>query len=280
MMTVAIQVVLLVLAVIGTVYIIQPTKGRRTACILADIGIITLVVLLGSPQLGSPTESREVATQIDQTDEIFKQTREATAKLQALRADLEGSLGPDRFTGTVVFKRPNLARVEIKGQGELRELLIVSNGRNLFVYFPSDNQYAQSHPGTEGRNIRLFVAEEIEKFFQPAIIGVIAAGSQSTYVGKEMADGMEYDVVEVIAPTPSNKTTRYFISPRDDLIHRVVSTTKTKSGETVTKWIHLKNISTDAPADESTFQWEPPPTAAPLQLPAGITLPFGRDASK
>jgi outer membrane lipoprotein-sorting protein len=159
-------------------------------------------------------------------------------------------------------------------------LLIVSNGRNLFVYVPSDNQYARSHPGAEGRNIRLFVAEEIEKFFQPATIGVIAAGSRSSYVGKEMVDSMEYDVVEVIAPTPSNKTTRYFISPRDDLIHRVVSTSKTKRGETVTKWTHLKNISTDAPVDESTFQWEPPSTAAPLQLPGGITLPFGRDASK
>src|SRR5207249_1178557 len=119
----------------------------------------------------------------------------------------------------VVLQRPNLARVEIKGGADLGEYRIVSNGQNYFVYFPADNRYVRSRPGPEGRHIQAFVAEQVEHFFQPLSIGVLPAEASARYVGREMVGGSAYEVVEIEASSPRKKTTRYFISPNDNLIH-------------------------------------------------------------
>jgi putative peptide zinc metalloprotease protein len=288
------QMLLLALPVLGTLYILysvsripimavwdwsKPTATRRMAGALGAAAVTALVGLLWAPQLRGLTGSAAVPMQTVGTNSLLQQTRAATAKLRTLRADLEGSLGPDHFSGTVLLKRPNLARIEVKGEGHL-EFVVVSDGRKLVVYFPGDNRYTQSDPGPEGRNIQAFVAEQIHHFFRPDSIGRLSAGGRSSYVGKEMADGTEYEVIEVVAPAPQNQTTRYFISPENHLIHRVVTTTKVKSGETATTSANLKNLRTNAPVEESVFRWTPPPTAGPLQLPSGITLPIGNGVSK
>src|SRR5947207_7349169 len=97
---------------------------------------------------------------------------------------------------------------------------------------------------------------------------------------KEMVDGTEYEVIEVVAEAPLDRTVRYFISPKDKLIHRVAVLTKRESGGVATTWASLKNLRTDEPVDESVFQWTPPPTAKPLQLPEGVALPIGGGLSQ
>jgi len=246
---------------------------------LSAAAVTGCVILLWTPQLWGPTESRVALTQTDKVGALLKRAREATAELQTLRAELEGSFGSDPFTGTVVLKRPNLARVDIKGDGGLGEFLVVSNGKSRFVYFPADNQYTRLDPGPEGRNIRAFVAEQVEHFFRPDVIGVTPAGGSSSYMGREIVDGSEYEVVAIETPTPQKRTTRYFISPQDNLIHRVVNTTEQGDGKTGTVWSTLRNVQTNAPLDEAAFQWAPPSTAGPLQLPSGISLPIGKGTS-
>jgi outer membrane lipoprotein-sorting protein len=295
MVLLVLQMLFLVLPVLGTLYILysvsrmpiravwdwsKPTATRRVAGALGAAALTGLVGFLWAPQLRGLTGSGAVLRPTVRTGVPLQQTREATARVQTLQADLEGSMGPDRFTGTVVLKRPNLARVEIKGKGGLGQFLVVSDGRNLFTYFPADNRYAQSNPGPEGRNIHAFLAEQIDDFFQPDRIGMPPAGGRSTYLGKGSADGTEYEVVAVVSHTPVSSTTRYFISPIDHLVHRVMITTKLESGKTETSWASLKNIRTNVPVGETVFRWTPPPTAGPLQLPSGITLPMGNGSSR
>jgi len=256
----------------------KPTAARRMAGALGAAALTGLVGFLWAPQLQELTGRRPSP---DRTSTLLQQTRSATAKLQTLRADLEGALGPDHFSGTVLLKRPNLAHIKIKGEGHL-DFVVVSDGRKLVVYFPGDNRYTQSAPGPEGRNIQAFVVEQIRHFFRPDTIGQSPAGGRSSYVGRKtvVAERTEYEVVEVVAPTPQNQTTRYFVSPQDHLVHRVVTTIKVRSGETATTSANLKNIRTNIPIDESAFRWTLPPTAGPLQLPSGITLPLGNGGSR
>jgi hypothetical protein len=78
------------------------------------------------------------------------------------------------------------------------------------------------------------VVEQVEHFFRPDTIEVIPAGSVARYVGRETVDGSEYEIVETDIPSPREKTTRYFISPTDHLVHRVITTTERKDGQTAT----------------------------------------------
>jgi outer membrane lipoprotein-sorting protein len=289
------QVLLLMLPVLGTFTIIygmsrtpirvfwnwsKPTAARRAAGALGATAVTALLGFLWAPQSPGLSGGRAVVRPIDRSGALLQQAREATAGLQTLQADLEGSMGRDRFTGTVLLKRPNLARVEITGKGGIGEYWVVSDGRNLFTYFPADDRYAQSNPGPEGRNIHAFLAEQIDGFFQPDTLGVTPAGGRSSYLGKETADSMKYEVIAVASPAPRNGTTRYFISTKDHLVHWVMITTKRESGKTGTSWAKLKNIRTNVPVGESAFRWTPPPTAGPLQLPSGITLPMGNGSPR
>jgi outer membrane lipoprotein-sorting protein len=282
-----IQMVLLALPALGTLYLIYSVVRipirvvsnyiklpghRRLADALGAAVVTVLLGLLLAPQLGQLAGSQAVqadapaqapAVQVD----ALKQTREATRKLTTLRADLEGSLGPNPFTGTVVFKRPNLARIDIKsGKGaDSENVLIVSDGRNLFTYLPALDRYIRSVPGPDGRNIHALVTGLVECFFRPDSIGVVPAGGRSAYLGKEMMDGTEYDIVEITGPAPQGLAIRYSVSPKDRLIRREAATAKGKGGETVSRWVRLKNIRTDEPVDESAFRWVPPPTAKEAQ---------------
>jgi outer membrane lipoprotein-sorting protein len=249
----------------------KPTPARRLAGALGAASIMVLLGFLWGPQL---------CELVDGTHPLFKQSRAASARVQTLRADLEGALGMDRFTGTVLLKRPNLVRIDIKGGGGLGEFLVVSDGKALLSYFPGDDRYVQSDPGPEGHNIQTFVVEQIDTLFQCDSIGITPPGGQSRYLGKEAVDGTEYDVMEVVSPKPWNKTTRYFISPEDRLIHQVVSTIEDESGKATTTWAKFKNARVDEPIDESAFRWMLPPTARPAELPSGITLPTEKNVSK
>jgi outer membrane lipoprotein-sorting protein len=211
----------------------------------------------------------------DLASELLEQTREATAELHTLRADVEGVFGSEDFTGNVVLQRPNLARVEIKGGTDFGEYRIFSDGQNYVVYFPADNRYVRSRSDPEGRQIQAFVAAQVEYFFQPHSIGVLPAGASAHYIGRETIGSSIYEVVEIEVSSPRKNITRYFISPNDNLIHQVVTVMERADGTTATTWVTLKNVRLNEPVDETTFQWIPPPTAGPLQLPSGIPLPVG-----
>jgi outer membrane lipoprotein-sorting protein len=196
----------------------------------------------------------------EKADALLQQTRAATAKLQTLRADAEATFKSDldsqSISGTIALKRPNLARCESKGAFEG---LTVSDGKNVFDYRRARDQYRKFNPGSDGRNIQTPLGDLVSGFFRPQSIGAGRRGASPTYAGRETVDGAEYDVVEITAPG-QGPTTRYYISPKDNLIHGTLTTFK-DGDATFTTSIRLKNLQADVPIDDSTFQWTPPATA-------------------
>jgi outer membrane lipoprotein-sorting protein len=200
----------------------------------------------------------------EKAEALLQQTRAATAKLQTLRADVEFTMkarfGSSTSTGTVVLKRPNLARFETTGNPSQ---LVVADGKNLFQASPGRNQYQKMELAADGRNMRIPFGEPVTSFFHPDTIG---GGGSSRYIGKERLDGDECDIVEVDiqipegVPGPKKLTSRYFISDRDHLIHQTVTTVVDEEG-TSTNVSRLKNVQTDVPIDAATFRWTPPATA-------------------
>lgn len=286
------QLVFLALPVVGTFYVIfsvlripaqalwqwsKPTPSRRVAAALSVVVTLALVAYLWAPQVSKLTGSFGALSPTGKAAALIEQSRKATAALQGLRADLEGSMGPDRFTGSLLLKRPNLARVDVKGEEGLGEHLTVSDGKNLYMYFPEENGYVRLDPGDDGRNIDSYVAEQVEYFFRPDLISKSAAEGDVTYVGQQTIDNTAYDLVSVRGTRGGRKVTRiYYISPADHLVHQVMISTERKDGETGASWATIRNIRADLPIDEAAFRWSPPASAGQLQMPAGVTLPTSR----
>jgi outer membrane lipoprotein-sorting protein len=272
------QLLLLSLSILGTLYIIyglvrapvkavwvwsRPTGTRRLAGAVGTAAVAALVVFLWVPHWAD----------LSQVDRLLTRARESTARLQSLTADLEGSIGPERFTGTMILRRPNLARIDLTGQ-ELGTVTIVSDGNSGVTYFKEQNQFTEMNPGPDGRNVFGIFVDQVDYFFRPESIGVVPSGGRSAYVGKMMAGGGEYDVVDLSMIFGSlEKTTRYLISAQDHLIHEVVTTTG-HDGKKGTSRVTLNSLRIDVPIDDSTFQWTPPPSAVPLQMPKDFMTPM------
>lgn len=209
----------------------------------------------------------------EKAEALLKQTREATKKIQTLRADVQTEMsspgGPVTSKGTLVLKRPNLVRLEV--QGKLAQTA-VSDGKSFFLYMPGRNQYRKGEPGSDGRTIPIPCGEPATGFFHPETIGLASGGGSTTYIGKETLEGVAYDVVEVVAKIPANVpgpeklTSRYFIDPNDHLIHRTTVTFEDQ-GNTITNVCRFRNMETDVAVEDSLFRWSPPAGATLLVLP-------------
>jgi hypothetical protein len=151
---------------------------------------------------------------------------------------------------------------------------VISNGADLWTYFPSENKFVRSIPGGQGHHIQPVLVDEVRFFFRPETIGLAGRGDASVYAGKQTVDGASYDVIEVTSAGPPKRTTRYFISPTDNLVHRVLTQTERKQGATSVRWASLRNVRTNVSVNESEFRWTPPDSASFLQLP-GLALPQG-----
>jgi outer membrane lipoprotein-sorting protein len=215
----------------------------------------------------APLSQARIATAAAQNQAmaLVQRTRDETRRLDSLSADLQGVLGSDHFTGQLLLKRPNFARVEINSTGSLGSFLIISDGATVTTYFKGDNQYVQSPSGSTGQYIQGFVAEQVRDFFRPESI---AARGKLNYVGREQSEeGKAFDVVEVSGGGPGSATARYFISPENNLIHRVLVNGHQTSSASISN-VH-KNVS----IDPAVFKWTLPATAKAVQLPAGLQIP-------
>ncbi len=120
------QIVLLILPFVGTVLILaglvslplaatrlgKGRHGRRVVTVLGFTGSAAVLLLsfAASPGNVAPTLAASPRAHM-----LVADTRKAIGALKTLEADFEGVVGPDRFTGRVTLKRPNLARVEVSG---------------------------------------------------------------------------------------------------------------------------------------------------------------------
>lgn len=201
----------------------------------------------------------------ERAEAMLKQSQEAVRRLQSIQANIELAVPAGRtYTGTVLLKRPNRARLELNGMGVQ---LVVSDGKEAYIFFPQQKQYRKLAPGADGRSIPLEFVEPLAGFFRVHPAVAAARGKGATVAGEERVDGVDCAIVEMKAPPPRVSTTRYYISGTDHLIHRIV-VTMVAQGQTLTRSVTLKKIQTNAILPDSLFAWKPPPSAKPLQNPA------------
>lgn len=199
---------------------------------------------------------------------LIRDAETATSQLSSISAQLEGSLGEDKYTGTMVLERPNLARVEINGTKGLGRILLISDGKTATTYFHDTNQFVQVSPGDHGEFIQSTVVEQVEQFFHPESL---QGAGKFSYLGHRSSDGMEYDIVAPGGGVDPGEDFDYFISRRDKLIYRAVA--DAKPGATPATWIVLKNVRTNMKINAAVFTWSLPRSATQVQMPSGLRLP-------
>jgi outer membrane lipoprotein-sorting protein len=216
-----------------------------------------------------PLSIRRAEPPSDKADRLIQQTEAATKKLSSLTADLEGSVGEDHFTGTIVLQRPNFARVQINGTKGLGTILLIADGKTATTYFADGNQYVRLNAGENGEFIESTLVEQVEQFFRPEAIG---GSAHFEYLGHRTSDGNEFDLVEPKHMPVSDETVYYFISRTDKLIYRTML--KNVNGNEPGNWTALKNVRINNRVDLESFTWTLPHTAKSLQMPAGVQLPL------
>lgn len=246
-------------------------NGRRIAWMGA------LAVLAGALGVGVGADAK--------SDALLAEARAAVAKLTTLQAEIEVTAGQQTYAGSMALRRPNLARLELKGYATE---LVVSDGKKVYSYMPRQNQYREAVPAANGADLPLAAVPSARGFFVPTAGIEVPAGAEVT-AGREALDGFEYDVLTVATkPTPLRlarpnadgqappavivqSTNRYYLGP-DRLVRRVVTITKIGERESP-RTIVLKNLRTDAPVADALFAWTPPATAVKFTPPAAAPRP-------
>lgn len=231
-------------------------RGRRSAVLLA-LATLALAAVL-------PARAE------DPLDALLQRARKAVTRAQTLQGDLEMTDQGQRLTGKLALKRPNLARMELKGP-EL-EVLVVSDGTRYYWYLPKTNEYYHGEPGGSGGDIMSPVpsGDMMMVFFQPQRLdpqALLARGSEWRYGGNQRVDGEECEVADWIHNVgPFRVTFRFFIATKNDLVRRVDTINPRPDGDLVATLI-LKNARVDAPVADTAFRWSPPAGATAHPLP-------------
>jgi outer membrane lipoprotein-sorting protein len=271
---VTLQIVFLLVPIVGTLYLCWViVKGplrkfvdwtgrtQRNAAIglasAAGICGVAAAVVIFPPATLFRARTHEPA--------IITDAQRALSSAQTLSAKVEGFLGSDHFTGTVVLEKPNLARIQIDGSGSLGRFLIVSDGKKLTTYFQDDDQYVEASPGIHGEQINAFVAQQVADFFQPELLSKRPHSQSIDHINV----GEERE--EVVTYQSATQSLRYYISGKDKLVHRVI---RGKDLNQPTAVSTMTAIRIDEPIAATAFTWKLPRTARPAQVPGGFAVPL------
>jgi hypothetical protein len=118
--------------------------------------------------------------------------------------------------------------------------------------------------GHDGRNITAFVVAQVQHFFNPARLGQFTPDAAATLEADETLDGENYRILRVT--TPPVRSTRYFLSRRDGLVHRVAYDGRGDRQD----FVQLRNIRTNPELNVASFAWELPAGASTLQMPIAV----------
>jgi outer membrane lipoprotein-sorting protein len=284
-MLLILTVILLLASVIGIVYLLIVTlvppirAGWRWSngipSRMVSVGAATSAMAVGIGFLWYPDAVRihdRLTGQDRQARELLERAARITSSTRSLSAGMQGIMAGDSYTGTIALKRPNFARIVVTGQGGLGTFEVISDGSRFHRFFPAENQIVTSSPGPDGRNIRAYVADQVQFFFDSRSILRSTESGTLTYRGTVSEGGITYDVVHHVSPGARAKITRYFIARTDGTIHGV---TVVNSDGQLAKFVKLTNVQRNTPIEEATFAWRPPANVRPASLPAGLSLPVG-----
>jgi outer membrane lipoprotein-sorting protein len=214
------------------------------------------------------------------SEHLIAAAQSATERATTLQADVEGAVGPTPFSGSLVLKRPNLANVHITGGPDFGEFRVVSDGKNTYTYFPRDRSLLVLKAAPDGRNIQAYVTDHVESFFRSDLLKSRGATAAEKEAEEETVAGVKYDVIALRNITNGASVYyRYYVSPADSLVHRIVRIDDGKDGYAVS-WCQLNHVRVNDALDDKVFAWSPPADAKPLELPAGVSIPFGDLAKK
>jgi outer membrane lipoprotein-sorting protein len=255
-------------------------KGKGIpVCRARVLGALAVAAAAGIAGCGgaSPTpapvrqpRARPGAWRDAKAEAILEQMREAIRHTQTLTAEVQavsrtGKSLRYQLSGTVALKRPNLERLQLRG---VAPDLTVSDGQTLFRYDSRSRSYTESQPGANGGEISTEFFEAVDVFWRDDNVAPDLPGAFLKYGGVEKADGSAFDVVEYQI---SDTTIRYFVSPKDHLLYRVVRRSPTPKG-TAVQMSALRHVRANVPLDERLFRWAPPPGAR-LAASAGAAAP-------
>jgi outer membrane lipoprotein-sorting protein len=256
-----------------------PRRAVAAAAVFSALAGIAWLWQAQLPQLRA-TLNIPLLANADKSDRLIATTQAATEKATTLKADVQGAIGPTPFSGRIVLKRPNLAKIEMVGGPDFGEFHVISDGNNTFTYFPHDQSLLVVKAAADGRNIQGYVTDHVESFFRPDLLKSRGAAAAEKQVEEEIVDGIKYGVIAL--RNTANGTSvyyRYYISPADNLVHRIVRIDDGKDGYAVS-WCQLDHVRVNNALDNSSFAWSPPAGAKPLGLPAGVSIPVADLAKK
>lgn len=200
----------------------------------------------------------------DRSTALMKEAQQATARATSLQADLVLVNGDTTLKGKLTLKRPNLARIEIRGSG--MDQTIVSDGASVYTYTPEANAYEKEPAGASGENIAALWLHQVRGFYRWASLFPEIEGATTTYLGKRTLDGVAFEVVELSLPGVGQTKVKYFVSVSDRLVHRVEQSFLNE-GEVTRVVAALKNVKLNPTTSATAFQWKAPANAGLVEAP-------------
>jgi len=240
------------------------------------LGAATLVTLTyaRSPKAAAPAVRQAALPDTPQTVLALLNKAQAVAdKDKTLTADFSyvvndslGSLRKD--TGTIRLMKPNYADIAFD-TGLPTATEIHSDGQTVWTYHPATHLYEREEADPQGKNINVWRLITVGGFFSVyhwVRGGIYADPSELHYRGKEVIDGVKYDVLEHLMtghlhgkPVPFDQ--KVYFGP-DGLIRRF-TLSFTLDGKPGTEYADLTNIHLGTPMQASDFAYAPPVGASP-----------------
>jgi outer membrane lipoprotein-sorting protein len=201
----------------------------------------------------------------EQADALLKEVVEATQAVESLTAEVVTvqKVGEQEYKseGTAKLKKPNFARVELKGA---RARIIASDGKTVWNYIVASNQYTKLNADPAGR---VALPDPLRFFLNAASIPQ-PANVKTAISGKETVGGEEFVVVEAMREIQQLSVRTKFYVASDKLIRRV--TQEVRREDKVVSWTEttLKNVTVGARLTDADFAYEPPKDAKPAAIRA------------
>lgn len=236
----------------------------------ADVAIDTNPA---TPLLGKGAERPGASTN---ASALIDKAASTLASAKSLTADFEENDSyPTPYKdlaqrGTVTLARPGKLHVEIKRYRRVtsadawtpsgNDALSVSDGATYSYAFlhPHSTQIKQEASSTDSLLGALKPLPEVAAFF-----GASPTPDAPTLLSPETWEGAQYQVVDYTVDGGHQTFDAHAYIGDDGLVHRLIYRAETQRGDVVKEYL-IRNVRLNAAAPDSTFAYQPPADATPL----------------